>query len=320
MFALLADKRFSLFAPFIALAGLALIAFVFWVLIAGRITDALSDNGLSWQGLAREGFPARISLYLDAPQWRDGDFSWQNDAMSLTVMPFNRAHAIVDFSGDHQLATKDGQFNLAHQGNLMSLVVDDDRLSRASFEAKKADVSARFGGIEWRAQAAVLELHMRRNAARSDIALVTKQLRINTNEQSDRLGAELGLARLDASVSVPEGALNRGLSAGDVVALERLTLERGALTLIAKGRVKLRANGTVDGALDLDIVNLNAFADALIDVGLISRRDRQILLLLGGLGAALGGDTQDRLSLPLRFQDRRIFLGGLDLGAAPKWR
>ena len=320
MFALLADKRFSLFAPFIALAGLALIAFVFWVLIAGRITDALSDNGLSWQGLAREGFPARISLYLDAPQWRDGDLSWQNDAMSLTVMPFNRANAIVDFSGDHQLATKDGQFNLAHQGNLMSLVVDDDRLSRASFEAKKADVSARFGGIEWRAQAAVLELHMRRNAARSDIALVTKQLRINTNEQSDRLGAALDLARLDASVNVPEAALNRGLSAGDVVALERLTLERGALTLIAKGRVKLRANGTVDGALDLDIVNLNALADALIDVGLISRRDRQILLLLGGLGAALGGDTQDRLSLPLRFQDRRIYLGGLDLGAAPKWR
>ena len=82
----------------------------------------------------------------------------------------------------------------------------------------------------------------------------------------------------------------------------------------------MRANGYLDGSLDLDIVNLNAFADALVEFGLINKRDKRNLLLLGGLGAALGGDTQDRLSLPLRFQNKRLYLGRLELGAAPKWQ
>ena len=90
--------------------------------------------------------------------------------------------------------------------------------------------------------------------------------------------------------------------------------------MIAKGRAKLRANGYLDGSLDLDIVNLNAFADALVEFGLINTRDKRNLLLFSGLGAALGGDTQDRLSLPLRFQNKRLYLGGLELGAAPKWQ
>jgi hypothetical protein len=102
--------------------------------------------------------------------------------------------------------------------------------------------------------------------------------------------------------------------------LTRATLQRDALSLIAKGRVKLRANGYMDGTLDLDIVNLAAFADALVEFGLIDRRDRRKLLLFGGLGAALGGDTNDRLSLPLQFKDKRVYLGGVKLGRAPRWK
>jgi hypothetical protein len=120
--------------------------------------------------------------------------------------------------------------------------------------------------------------------------------------------------------NVSEQMLARGLAAGDVVGLDRLTLARKGLTVIAKGRVKLRADGYLDGSLDLDVVNLKAFADALVEFGLINKRDKRKLLLLGGLGAALGGDTQDRLSLPLRFQNKRLYLGRLELGAAPKWQ
>ena len=60
---ILSHKRFALFAPFIALAALTLVAFALWIVAAGRIADELSANGFSWQKLTREGFPARISLY-----------------------------------------------------------------------------------------------------------------------------------------------------------------------------------------------------------------------------------------------------------------
>lgn len=303
-----------------ALCVLAVMGFALWVFAAGRIVDELSANGFSWQKLTREGFPARISLYMDAPRWHGDDVDWQNQGLSMTLMPFKGGHAIIDFLGPHFLKIGGRDMQLAHQGNLMSVVVDGDGVNRASFEADKADLRAARAGFDWRMQATRLGVHMRRrDDARHDIALVAKQPVLAQNIEAIG-GGSLRLSRLEAMANVSEQMLARGLAAGDVVGLDRLTLARKGLTVIAKGRVKLRANGYLDGSLDLDVVNLKAFADALVEFGLINKRDKRKLLLLGGLGAALGGDTQDRLSLPLRFQNKRLYLGRLELGAAPKWQ
>jgi hypothetical protein len=160
-----------------------------------------------------------------------------------------------------------------------------------------------------------MALHTRRgDKNRYDIALVSNHI---TLMQDD---ASLSLSRLDATASVPAALMDRPLQAGDLIMLTRATMQRDALSLVAKGRVKLRANGYMDGTLDLDIVNLEAFADALVEFDLIDRRDRLELLLFGGLGAALGGDTTDRLSLPLQFKNKRVYLGGVKLGRAPRWK
>ena len=297
-----------------------MVAFALWIFVAGRIADDLSANGLTWQNLTRAGFPARISLYMDAPRWHGDDVDWQNQGLSMTLMPFKGGHAIIDFLGPHFLKIGGRDMQLAHQGNLMSVVVDGDGVNRASFEADKADLRAARAGFDWRMQATRLGVHMRRrDDARHDIALVAKQPALAQNIEAIG-GGSLRLSRLEAMANVSEQMLARGLAAGDVVGLDRLTLARKGLTVIAKGRVKLRANGYLDGSLDLDVVNLKAFADALVEFGLINKRDKRKLLLLGGLGAALGGDTQDRLSLPLRFQNKRLYLGRLELGAAPKWQ
>ena len=316
---LFASKRFALFAPFIALSVMALIGLGLWVLVAGRIGDELSARGLSWQSLTREGFPARIRLTMEKPQWRDPDATnnlvWQNSGLSLTVLPFQGGHAIIDFHGAHEITGDGGRMRLAHQGNLMSAVVDGDGLNRASFEAAAPNMAAQWLGQNIGARAADMALHTRRgDKNRYDIALVSKHI---TLMQDD---ASLSLSRLDATASVPAALMDRPVQAGDVIMLTRATIQRDALSLVAKGRVKLRANGYMDGTLDLDIVNLEAFADALAEFDLIDRRDRQKLLLFGGLGAALGGDTTDRLSLPLQFKNKRVYLGGVKLGRAPRWK
>ena len=316
---LFASKRFALFAPFIALSVMALIGLGLWVLVAGRIGDELSARGLSWQSLAREGFPARISLTMEKPQWRGPDAAtnlvWQNSGLSLTVLPFQGGHAIIDFRGAHEITGDGGRMRLAHQGNLMSAVVDGDGLNRASFEAAAPNMAAQWLGQNIGARAADMALHTRRgDKNRYDIALVFRDITLMQD------GASLSLSRLDATASVPAALMDRPVQAGDVIMLTRATIQRDALSLVAKGRVKLRANGYMDGTLDIDIVNLEAFADALAEFDLIDRRDRQKLLLFGGLGAALGGDTTDRLSLPLQFKNKRVYLGGVKLGRAPRWK
>ena len=169
---ILSHKRFALFAPFIALGVLALIAFALWIFVVGRIADELSANGFSWQNLTREGFPARISLYMDALRWRDGEMVWQNQGLSMTLMPFKGGHAIIDFLGPHALRLGARELHLAHQGNLMSVVIDTQGINRASFEAQHADMRAARVGSDWRMQAVRLGVHMRRrDDARHDIAL-----------------------------------------------------------------------------------------------------------------------------------------------------
>jgi len=319
MFAkLIAHKRFTLFAPFIGLAALTLVAFVFWHVAADRMAARLQADGLSWQALNKQGFPARITLALRAPRWRRGDMVWQNDGMSLTTMPFNGGHAIVDFLGTHEFQNRYGRMQLAHSGNLMSLVTQTGGLARASFEAQVPVISGLWQNRTINAKADMLGLHTRRtetsdDARRHDVALVVKNLRFENAPQD-------GLARFDMAGSVPTGFLTAGPAAGQVFILDRLTTTRDGVTVIARGRVKLRADGRMDGGLDLDIVNLRGFIDELIEARIIAPRDRQKFLLLGGLGAALGGDTQDRLSLPLNFTAGRIRLGPLDLGAAPHWQ
>ena len=319
----LASRRLALFAPFIALGVLALIAFAAWHFIVDRISTELAAQGMRWQSLEREGFPARISLYLEEPRWQgtgeQAGLAWQNERLSLTVMPFKGGHAIMDFRGAHELTGPKGQLRLAHQGNLMSAVIDANGLNRASFDAKAPYINARWNGLDMSARAANLELHMRRAASerkseRIDAALITRQVSVTVENN------RLALARVDISASLPAAIMERPLAAGDVIMLERAIAQRNGLSLVAKGRLKLRGTGYIDGSLDLDIVNINAFADALVEFGLIARRDKQKLLLLGGLGAALGGDTTDRLSLPLQFKNKRSYLGGVKLGRAPRWR
>lgn len=318
---LLSHQRFWLFAPFIGLLALGGVSFGLWHLAVGRLSDEMAANGVSWQSIERHGYPARIALDLHAPRWRDDRRLWQNSGLSITMMPFQGGHAIVDFHGAHDIETRIGTLHLAHQGNLASLVADLGGLVRASFEIDKPRVTTRLkdaaAGHLFTAEK--IGLHGRRGDTQDQykIALVTKHLRL-----PEALGraADKPITRLDILSVLPTPLLRDGPAAGQKLVLERLTMERGGLTLIARGTVRLAADGFVQGRLDLDAVKLEKLADLLQEFALISARERDKWLFLGGLGSALGGNTQDRLSVPLQFKAGRTSLGPLDLGPAPRWR
>ena len=313
---LLTHKRLPLFAPFIGLALLTLTAFGFWHFAAARLADNLQESGISWQHLQRQGFPARITLALQAAEWRDRDSLWQNEKLTITTMPFNPRHAIVDFSGPHLFRHADRRIELTHQGNLMSVVGNGigggAGLQRASFEAKAATLTLLSAQNRHSAMAALVSAHMRRTDTAHQLAVTVKDL------QTDLSGPQF--ERVDLAVTAPHGFLQNGPTTGQLLVLDRLMLSQAGFSVVARGRVKLRAQGQMDGTIDLDIVNLPGFIERLVAAGIIDRRQKRKFLLLGGLGAALGGDTQDRLSLQLTLAKGRIRLGPLDLGDAPRWQ
>jgi hypothetical protein len=107
---------------------------------------------------------------------------------------------------------------------------------------------------------------------------------------------------------------------GERIFIDKLNLTRQKLTLAGRGTLVLAANGFVEGKLDLNFINLNAFVDALEEFGLSKPRDRKKILFLGGLGTALAGSTQDRINLPLHFRKGRTYFGDIKLASAPRWR
>ena len=318
---ILNHERFWLFAPFVGLFALAIVTFGLWHLAASRLGDEMAGLGLSWQSLEKHGYPARISIDMRDMRWRKKDRLWQNDNVSVTMMPFQGGHAIVDFHGTHRLETATGEMILTHQGNLASLVADAGGLIRGSFEAEQPHITTRHKnrGDAYVFTAEKIGLHSLRDEKPNHykVALMTKGLHL-----PDTIGraADAPIPRLDVLTVLPTRFLQNGPEAGQKLVLERLTMERGGLTLIARGTVKLHADGNLVGRLDIDAIKLEALLDLLQEFNFVSARDRAKWLFFGGLGAALGGNPQDRLSIPLIFKSGRTLLGPLDLGPAPRWQ
>lgn len=318
MATLFTHPRFGLFAPFVALFALACLGFGLWHWAAERMSDELAARGLQWESSAPHGFPARITLDLSAARFPIADGSWQNPSLTLTVMPFNLRHAVIDFLGPHRLTAGRTDLTLSHQGNLMSSVRDANGVLRAAFEAQKPRLSGRLRGQKLLLSADQMSLHVRRSdrADRTETAMQLRMLRIGEATGA----AARPIARLQAAFETPAGFLQDGPSVGDRLALQRAVLERDGLTVTARGTLKLGATGFVDGKLDLDVVRLEALFDTLVEFGVLSPRDAVRARLFGRFGSALGGDTPDRISVPLHLRDGRVWLGPIDVAAAPRWR
>lgn len=313
---LISDRRVALLWPYMALAALALIYFIVWVGLAAGTLAQMRDAGFSWTQATRSGFPARLTMAFDAPRFADATSSWQTRSMTLTLMPWSRDHAVLDFYGVHRLTNDTIAARLSHDGHMASLVFDTAGLARVSTTLTQPDMTLTLAAGTARLLAAKGEAHMRRqgDSARLDIALLLQGLSVNG-------GTAMPVAELMLDIS-PDMLAARDAAdlSGQTLGVQKLKLQRKAVTMVARGRIKLAESGYLTGQLDVDFVNLPALIETLEEFGLSDRRQRARLLLLAQLTAALGGDTSDRVSLPLIFKNNRLWLGPLNLGPAPRWR
>ena len=310
------NPRFWLFAPFIGFILLFLIYFFIWQALTSGMSEGLRDNGVTWEAEEISGFPARLTFDLTAPAWQCEAMDWRNQGLSMTLMPFNNQHAVIDFKGTHYLTYAGRPIELAHESHMISVVADLEGLARLAMDVKKPSLTTRFERRDVTLSANYLDVQMRRQEDsddRYDLALETKRLFINQGKEIGRLS---GLVDFDLDLLTEADMKDL---AGEKITIQKLNLVRGELTLAARGNLLLGKDGHLQGKLDLNFVNLRALVDALEEFGLSERRDRRNLLLLGGLATAFGGNTQDRIDLPLTFRKRTTYLGKIKLGPSPRW-
>ena len=311
---MLTRSRIWLFAPFVSLFALGVGFFFLWSYAGDEIEARLGEENITWKKVVRAGFPARMTMDFTEMGWQGEKLNWWVPALRFTVMPFETDHAVVDFSSPHRLTTNFAKLRLEHDGNLASLVMDTKGLVRASFTFTKPQMRITTKKETLLLSGDEVALHVRRardNAARTDIALRTGRI------EGD---ARLGISRGELDIDTPQSWLTGTPAAGDLVSIDKFIITRDALTFRGSGRLKLAANGFVNGRLDMDVVNLGALFELLEDAGLTRKRDRDRLMLLAQLSSAFSGKSRDRLQVPLRFRESRSFIGPLDVGPAPRWR
>ena len=311
---MLNQSRISLFAPFIVLFALGVGFFFLWSYAGDEIEARLSAENVTWKSSERTGFPVRLTMDFVQMAWSQEKLKWSVPALRFTVMPFESDHAVVDFSSPHTLTTRYATMHLDHSGNLASIVLDTQGLSRASFAFIKPQLRVTANSEDIVLAGDDVALHVRRapdSAARADIAVRTGRLEAD---------GRLVIARSEVDIDTPQSWLTGALAAGDLVGINRFIVERDALTFRASGRLKLANSGYIDGKLDMDVVNLVALFELLEDAGLTNPRDRKRLMFLAQLSSAFSGESRDRLQVPLRFRQARSFIGSLDVGPAPRWR
>ena len=311
---MLTRSRIWLFAPFVALFALAVGFFFLWSYAGDEIEARLGAENITWKNVVRAGFPARMTMDFTEMSWQGEKLNWWVPALRFTVMPFETDHAVVDFSSPHRLTTNFAKLRLEHDGNLASLVMDTKGLVRASFTFTNPQMRIATNKETLLLSGDDVALHVRRerdNDARTDIALRTGRI------EGD---ARLGISRGELDIDTPQSWLTGTPAAGDLVGIDKFIITRDALTFRGSGRLKLAANGFVNGKLDMDVMNLGALFELLEDAGLTRKRDRNRLMLLAQLSSAFSGKSRDRLQVPLRFRESRSFIGPLDVGPAPRWR
>ncbi len=311
-------KRFWLFAPFVGLLALAILAFGLWHGAGLYATSELAANGLQWRKITRTGFPARLTLNIDAPRYTYDGLAWQNDQLTATWLPFNTSHIVLDFIGAHRIKTAKAHATVTHQGTLMSFIANSGSFARSSFEIHRPALSGRFSNQPVQMSADYANIHMRRtrNPGQLETAFHVK----NLHQTYRRISGGAPIERLEGTIHIPQTMLTRGAQAGDSVTFTNVTLELGALTLKANGTVQMHPSGNINGKLDLDLINLGALLYVLEDINVIGQRDRKRLSRALTLSTLFGGNTNDRISLPLQWRNGRTQLLGIRIGAAPKWK
>lgn len=103
--------------------------------------------------------------------------------------------------------------------------------------------------------------------------------------------------------------------AGGQIAIERLALVYGPLSLAGDGMVAIDPQGQPSGALALRIAGLHPTVDALVDRGILSPAVAETVLALAQTLAPAGaGGT---VTLPLTLQDQTLALGGMTVARLP---
>ena len=303
----------------------------FWFYASGQVRteierragESTPSRAWAYQDLDISGFPFRIQADLTQSRLDlrggSGGLSWQTDNIKAVGHPWQPRHVLLDLSSPHLFTAlrkgKPHKLTLNNRRALASLETGPEGgVARLSLDINDMELFHE-GVATLRAER--LQLHGRPNPEQTDafdLALLGEA--IDILEGARRLNLA-GLPRaaqlLDLQTTVTglqsiaaEGGLARWRDDGGTLEINTLHLQWGDIEITASGSLALDDQMRAIGALTARIKGHDELLKLAVANGAM---DKKALLparaVLGLLAAAAGGV----LSVPVRLQDGKLFLG-----------
>jgi len=332
--------RWSLYAPFAALAVALALYTAYWLYAAGEIRASIegwiedhrrAGYQIEHEGLSIGGYPFRFDARLAEPRMSapPSEGGWRLSAPELAAgaLPYDVNRWIVAARSPARLELdKDagrGVYALRSDSARMSIAVRDGRTRRVGAEIDALEIETLEGP-----QAGVRRLEQLRLSGglsdadeliiRAEANALTLAPGVVSDDVEQAFGLEAERLRLDASVTqwgalAADGDAGRWAQAGGRFIVRRAQLFWGPAQLEGDGDVTLDSRARVDGRLSVIMADPDALFDALIAGRVISRDQGEALRL----AAMMAPRREAGVALPFRLQDGGLFLGPARVGDAP---
>jgi hypothetical protein len=286
--------RFWLFFPFIALLLVSAIYYSIWLYLADSIEKELRSAGLNYESVTRGGFPSRIGLIFQSPQYADTHILWTSDLLQIDLMPYNQQKAVVRLDGAHDISLKNGRVGINHEGHIASVRADLDGLSKLDLVLTRPVFDGKLGRVNINAATLGSEIHILRAGEGADHA------KLSITNKGLRIGTRTALDRADILAHFPTAWLEQptkwaqDLNNGSTINIVEGIFALNDLLFKVTGQLGADQNKTLSGQLNLEVNDLKEFVKLLGDLGVITKRESKDL------------------------QIGKTYLEHIDIGAAPK--
>ena len=335
----------------VIVAGVAIVYVVFWFYMAASTRDAIGGWAEARRGegldvryvrLEMSGFPFKIRATLEKPGLgapRAGA-SWRWDAARAIAeaRPWSLGRIRIMLAGAHRIAwTRDGA-PLRYQGSVAELtaeiVIDGGGRRQGVLDIGGLDLKSESGEQE----IAIAKAHVegwRTTATSADHLTATAEVDLDASGLRLPRGLSLPLGnRIDAIAlkaslmgHIPKGRLPDTLAAwrdsGGTLEVHQLAITYGPLSGRVTGTVALDAALQPIGALTAKLGGFFEAVDWLREAGLVGARQAVMAkIVLGVFAKRPPGGGAATLNAPLTVQDRRLYVGPVDLAEVPaiRWR
>jgi hypothetical protein len=317
------SRKAQVLWPFAGLALLAAIVTGLWFYGAATIRSILAEQAdLRFSAVHISGYPSQFRIRLENPVYIMPQGRLESDSVTAVKPLYKLSHTIIWAEGTQRFTGLSGdRLTLTGKALEASHVVIDkpDGSNGARLAIDLTAPQIRVLPVEAPVSyfsADRLSLNTRPAETGLEGRLKIKNLRIR--DAAGKLGIDIPHSKLDFILPDTGDTYAPEIDIQSLLLAVRMT-EQENLTLRGGGKLKQGDGGYLEGAVNLRMSNLKSVTEALVIAGIITQEDAVSLSLMGNLAAALGGNTENNLSLPLQFRGGKSYLGPLEIGPAPRF-